>query len=259
MANYKDWIDVIDINVDYFSAFMKAWIAFNSWYDSGVIAGSTDKDKIEFISNNDNDFKTYMNRLLAEETAEGLSFRENVAQLHAALLGSAIRSQEYVGVRQTISFSEVAIKNQNNQKSLEYRTYRYECSRSRGIIKTIISRKDNGSEVFQYEQEEHNVDALKQQTIFCSLTNIQKEKCLECYEELRPYKIESVLDTSEAAIKIGAYNFINDVNKISKAIIMILYLLRCALAHGDISPDESSNKVYRHAYEVLIPPLKKLR
>ena len=29
MSNYKDWIDAIDLKVDYFSAFMKAWIAFN--------------------------------------------------------------------------------------------------------------------------------------------------------------------------------------------------------------------------------------
>ena len=33
MAGYKDWIEAIDINIDYFSAFMKAWIAFNAWYN----------------------------------------------------------------------------------------------------------------------------------------------------------------------------------------------------------------------------------
>ena len=31
MPGYKDWIDAIDIKVDYFSAFMKAWIAFNAF------------------------------------------------------------------------------------------------------------------------------------------------------------------------------------------------------------------------------------
>ena len=45
MSNYKDWIDAIDLKVDYFSAFMKAWIAFNAWYESGEISipGRTDK------------------------------------------------------------------------------------------------------------------------------------------------------------------------------------------------------------------------
>lgn len=50
MSNYKDWIDAVDIKIDYFSAFMKAWIAFNSWYESGEIPGKTDKDHIEHIA-----------------------------------------------------------------------------------------------------------------------------------------------------------------------------------------------------------------
>lgn len=40
---------------------------------------------------------------------------------------------------------------------------------------------------------------------------------------------------------------------------IILYMLRCCLAHGDISPDESANEVYKYAYEVLCAPLKKLK
>lgn len=30
MPGYKDWIEQADIKVDYYSAFMKAWIAFNA-------------------------------------------------------------------------------------------------------------------------------------------------------------------------------------------------------------------------------------
>jgi hypothetical protein len=259
MANYKDWIDAIDVEVDYFSAFMKAWIAFNAWYESGEIDGNTDKDKIDYISNKTNRFKTYMNNLLVSDTEEGISFRESVARLHEYLRSAAITTQEYIGVRQAVSFAEVAVKNQNNLKRIDHRTYHYECSRSSGIIRTFILRKSNSDEVFRFEQEEHNVEALKQQASFMALTDTQQEKCLECYFELRPYIIESVLDTSDAAKKIGAYNFVNDENKISRAIIIMLYLLRCALAHGDISPDTTANNVYRYAYEVLVPPLRKLR
>lgn len=44
MPGYKDWIDTVDIKIDYYSAFMKAWIAFNAWYNySGEIAGKTIK------------------------------------------------------------------------------------------------------------------------------------------------------------------------------------------------------------------------
>ena len=37
MYNYKDWIKNIDI--DYFSAFMLAWIAFKSWYQDEFESG----------------------------------------------------------------------------------------------------------------------------------------------------------------------------------------------------------------------------
>jgi hypothetical protein len=259
MANYKDWIDAIEIKVDYFSAFVKAWIAFNCWYDSGTIPGNHDQDKIEYIANEDNDFKTYINRLLAEETPEGLAFQENVALLHGALLGSAIRTQSYVGISQTISFSEVAIKNRNNQKTLSYRRHNYKCERSRGMLKTKITHTANNKDVFVFEQEEYNEDVLRQQSAFTALSAEKQRKCLECYAEMRPYIIESVLDASEIAKNIGSYRFVNSVDKISRAIIIILYLLRCALAHGDISPDTQANTVYRYAYEVLVPPLKKLK
>ena len=44
MPGYKDWIAEVDIKVDYYSAFMKAWIAFNAWYNfSGEIPAGTDK------------------------------------------------------------------------------------------------------------------------------------------------------------------------------------------------------------------------
>lgn len=33
MSGYKEWIDNAEINIDYFSTFLKAWIAFNAWYN----------------------------------------------------------------------------------------------------------------------------------------------------------------------------------------------------------------------------------
>lgn len=59
MPGYKDWIDAIDIKVDYFSAFMKAWIAFNAWYNfSGEVTGNSDKECIEYIAKQNNQTTT---------------------------------------------------------------------------------------------------------------------------------------------------------------------------------------------------------
>lgn len=261
MSNYKDWIDAIDLKVDYFSAFMKAWIAFNAWYESGEISipGRTDKDYIEYIANHTNRFKSYVINLLNADNSEGKTYRDSIANLHEALLNAPITTQEYVGVRQSVSFSEVAIKNTNANMKKDYYSYHYECSRSRGKITTTVSTKAAGRICFSFEQEEHNIDDLTAQAGFKALTQTQQETCLSCYNELRPYKIESVLSTEDNPFIIGAYSFVNDTNSISRAIVQILYLLRCCLAHGDISPDESTNRVFRYAYEVLVTPLKKLK
>ena len=72
MPGYKDWIDAIDIKVDYFSAFMKAWIAFNAWYNfSGEVTGNSDKECIEYIASQSNRFKTYTMNLINAEDADG--------------------------------------------------------------------------------------------------------------------------------------------------------------------------------------------
>lgn len=260
MPGYKDWIDAIEIKVDYFSAFMKAWIAFNAWYNfSGEVSGRTDKDCIECIASQSNRFKSYVMNLINAEDADGSAYRESIAKLHSSLLQAPITTQEYIGVRQSVSFAEVAVKNANNRTQKDYYYYHYECSRAHGKTKTVVTLKSTGASVFSFEQEGYDVDVLRQQSDFVRLTPTQKAKCEECYRELNPYRITSVLAAGQATKQIGAYNFVNDAGKISEAIVIILYMLRCCLAHGDISPDESTNNVYKYAYEVLVPPLKRLR
>jgi len=260
MPGYKDWIDAIDIKVDYFSAFMKAWIAFNAWYNfSGEVTGRTDKDCIEYIASQTNRFKTYTTNLINAEDADGCAYRENIAKLHGALLNAAITTQEYIGVRQSVSFAEVAVKNENAFKQKDYQRNHYECSRANKRTKTSVTVKSTGATIFSFEQDGYDIDVLRQQSGFVSLTPTQKEQCEECYKELTPYRITSVLASGQETKQIGVYNFVNDAGKIGEAVIIILYMLRCCLAHGDISPDESANEVYKYAYEVLCAPLRKLK
>ena len=260
MPGYKDWIDAIEIKVDYFSAFMKAWIAFNAWYNnSGEVIGKTDKECIEYIGSKTNRFKTYIENLLVADSTDGNTFRENLASLHSSLLSAAITTQEYIGVRQPVSFAEVAVKNSNSTEKNLFRNVQYECFRSHGKITTVVTTTTNGVEIFRHEQDDYNLDNLKQQSAFTRLSSERQTKCIACYKKLTPYINSSVLATGDQKIAIGIYNFINDTGKISQAIITILYMLRCCLAHGDVSPDETANTVYRYAYEVLVAPLKKLK
>ncbi|WP_443721351.1 hypothetical protein, partial [Ruminococcus callidus] len=165
-------------------------------------------------------------------------------------------------VKQDISFSKVLTKNKNSDHHFEYRSIKYKCSKSHGKLTTVVLNTKSGVELLRYEQDEWDIDALKQQTDYFTLTLERKTKCAECYNEMIPYKESSVLNSTEnkkLGTKIGTYLFIKDYDKIAEAIIKILYMLRCCLAHGDISPDRKTSDVYRYAYEVLLTPLLKLK
>ena len=86
--------------------------------------------------------------LINAEDADGSAYRENIAKLHGFLLNAAIVTQEYIGVRQSVSFAEVAVKNANTLKQKDYYQHHYECSRAHGKMKTVVAIKATGSSVF---------------------------------------------------------------------------------------------------------------
>ena len=51
--------------------------------------------------------------------------------------------------------------------------------------------------------------------------------------------------------------FAGDIKE-NRGVIEVLYLLRCSLMHGEVSPDKNSAEVYRYAYEILAIVLKNL-
>lgn len=99
-----------------------------------------------------NRFKTYMMNLINAENTEGSAYRENIAKLHGSLLNAAITTQEYIGVRQSVSFAEVAVKNANTLKRKDYYQHNYECSRAHGKTKTVITVRATGNIIFNFEK-----------------------------------------------------------------------------------------------------------
>ena len=143
------------------------------------MSGKTDKECIEFIGSKTNRFKTYIENLLSFDSTEGKTFKENLASLHSALLSAAITTQEYIGVRQTVSFSDVAIRNTNANEHFEFRNVKYECSRVHGKITTVVTEIKTGTEVLRYEQNEYSMEDLQQQSAYKRLSAERQGKCAE--------------------------------------------------------------------------------
>ncbi len=255
MPSYRDWIRKIDIDIDYYSAFVKAWIAFNSWYRSEY-RERTDRDIIEKLKSESNRFKGYIETLLDtnNNTDEAMSFKKNLNSLQSALVSASIVTQERGGVNQQISFSQIAINNPKTLAEGDYRVTHYKIQRTKQKVATLVYRKNNPANIlFQFEQEKYDENELDAHADFKRLSPEQQGQSKAFYKEVCPYVIESVLTKNRDNDII----FITERSKVSRGIIEVLYLLRCSLMHGEISPDNSSMEVYKYAYNILSIVLKK--
>ncbi len=256
MPSYRDWIRKIDIDIDYYSAFIKAWIAFNSWYRSEY-RERTDREIIEKLKSESNRFKGYIETLLDtnNNTDEAISFKKNLNSLRSALVSAAIVTQERGGVNQQISFSEIAINNPKTLAEGDYRLTHYKIQRTRQKVTILVHRKNNPADIlFQFEQDRYDKNELDAHADFRRLGVEQQGQCKAFYNEICPYVVESVLRKDRDNNII----FINERSKVSRGIIEVLYLLRCSLMHGEVTPDNNSLEVYKYAYYVLAEVLKKM-
>ena len=256
MPTYKDWIKEIDLNIDYFSAFIKAWIAFNSWYRSEY-TDRRDRDIIEKIKTQSNRFKGYIETLLdpSNNADKALEFRENLSKLRESLTNAAIFTQERGGVAQQISFSAIAVNNPKNTAEGDYRQTHYSVQRlPRGVVTVVSKKNDSTVEYFRFEQNMYDESGLDAHPDFRKLGSEQQGQCRAFYKEVRPYNTESVLTKNRENHII----FIPERSKVSRGIIEVLYLLRCSLMHGEVYPDVNSNEVYKYAYLLLAAILKEL-
>lgn len=254
MSSYKDWIRKIDIDVDYFAAFVKAWIAFNSWYRSEYTE-KTDREIIDRIKTQNNHFKGYIESLLDKNNTSDKSteFRDNLDKLQNALVSAAIVTQERSGVIQQILFSQIAINNPKNTVEEDYRRTHYSIKRTQSKIITIISTKGDPTTIhFRFEQDGYDETIFDSHPDFIKLAAEKQGQCKAFYKEICPYVTDSVL-TKDSENRIV---FIDERAKVSRGIIEVLYLLRCSLLHGDVFPDCNSAEVYKYAYFILATILK---
>lgn len=223
---YKDWIYKIDIEIDYFSAFIKAWIAFNSWYRTKY-NDKQDIKIIEKIKSQNNEFKNYINSLLDSLSDESIKFKENIGNLHRALTNAAIMTRERSSKVIQISFANIAMVNTKNNCDETYRMSRYILMRTNNSIESKIVNKNNVNNVeFQLLQENYNEIELENNSDFKRLSDEKKFQLKYFYGEINPYTIESVLKKSVSDRDKNIFlniHFIDNNEKISMALVDIYY------------------------------------
>lgn len=245
---------------------IKAWIAFNAWYRSEYSERS-DREIIEKIKNESNRFRTYICNYLDGRDRDSLDFQKSVGELHRSLANAAISTQERGGIRMPISFTEIALTNPQALAEGDYRICHYRIQRISSKIKSEITNLKRTSTFFCLEQDNYDIDELQRHGDFIRLSEERRFQCLANYRMVCPYITESILSSEKGAQDhgsekntktLGDIGFVNDNTKISRGIVEMLYLLRCSLMHGELSPDRNASEVYKYAYGILAKTLKKL-
>lgn len=88
----EEWKALADI--DYFGAFVKAYIPFNAWMSISYATLKTDREKINEIKRNSNTFRNKICALLNANNQDGSQFRGLLGELHDLLENNQIYNQD---------------------------------------------------------------------------------------------------------------------------------------------------------------------
>ena len=242
IGNEQQWKQLIE--VDWLGQYVKAWIAFNAWYRNSFSLRD-DREIIDEIKNDGGNICSKIENNLSGNSSVQQSFQSAVADLHRSLSETVIKSKN-----RQISFQ--AIEDYKHAKPIKERKnnvlYKIKINRD-GKQRLVTVKNSNGTKIY-YDtinkgQEGNNFESQNSSR----LSEAQKRTLRGFLEESTP--IHNLLDYGSDPLEVGPYNFINETNLIGRAIIEILYQLRNALFHGDITPDLESQRVYQPAYLIL--------
>ncbi len=267
-AGQKDeWIALA--NIDYFGAFIKAYIPFNAWMNFYYPSLQKDREKINAVKSTPNTFRNKICALLDLDSQEGSHFRNLIGDLHDMLEKHYIHNQD-----KRITFTNITLgRNPDKQKSEDYNSHHFFVKVSDNQVQSIVQSNTTKEKKIDVVQTEYNVEELKKIDDYIKLSNSNKIKLLELYQKVNPYIEQNFIisgyELNEANKKnkielemqhyqCGDYKFIKEPVLLAQGLIEILYNLRCSLFHGEIMPNKEANQVYGAAYRILYTLIQSL-
>lgn len=245
---------------DFYAMFINVWIPFNAWYVHEYQEES-DSTCLSQICSTENNYRIKIKKLLTDDTSEAKEFRYNIARLYRELSSHPIPAEA------PLSFDNV-LKEENKITSFQkdYRNYSYKWEyfkQTKPHCKCIVTSKNTQplKTIVTIDLVTWNIDALLVNADYTGITNrVVQDKVREYFMRIRPYLAVPIVVPNSAtpkqlrnAMKIDNESqlyFVNDLDKVSCAIVWMLYKLRCLIFHGNIGPAKDSCHIYEYAYNI---------
>ena len=277
ISHIGNWIDRAE--PDFYMMFIKAWIPFNAWYMTNFYDDSanrvTDRAIISHIMSNDNTFIRRIKSLLRGNDSISLDFKQALGRLEMELRAHAVPNEH-----DKLSFANVCIA-RNNSHAYQLTKGRYQFKglynpsqpRTSLRCRLEILKTSTGSNVALVELNNCILSELESNPDFVNLERDEwKDILRSCLNEISPNKKENLLapvkmkngvpSIPAGAIEINKEHNLylrGNVDDLSKAIVEIIYGLRCLLLHGEIDPTVANSRIYEYAYSILRILIKELR
>ena len=128
----------------------------------------------------------------------------------------------------------------------------YGTSRSKTEVESLVTNT-KGTAIFHITQQDYDKSKLMKDTNFVAIKRNYQSHLLHCYDQVNPNLRISLLagPKDKNIYKMGIFNFIGDKEKVAQGLIEILYNLRNTLFHGELDPNEYTNRIYGAAYKIL--------
>ena len=277
ISHIGNWIDRAE--PDYYMMFIKAWIPFNAWYmtnyydeAAGIV---TDRAIINHIKSSDNTFFRRIKSLLRGTDSVSLEFKHTLGKMELELRAHAVPNEH-----DRLSFANVCIVSNNiHAYQVTKGHYQFKASFNPSQPRTAlrcrleILKASNGNNVALVELNNCLLSELESNADFVNVERDEwKELLRSCLNEISPQKKENLLakvkikngvpSIPSGAIEINKENDLylrGNVDDLAKAIVEIIYGLRCLLLHGEIDPTVANIRIYEHAYSILRTLIKELR
>lgn len=249
--NRDRWLLLSD--VDYLGQFVKAWLAFNAWY-RGAYSESQDRKII-------NEFKWQVNPVLSKlrpllsngGSEDAQQFRGDVGLLHHRLQNYELHTGKDSN-KERISFQRVYLRDNPPSKIKEHHggfEITVERGATGGMRSTVVNR--SGNVILNETQQRYSLLEVEGSASFAKLTPRLQGFLRGIYglPAMAPREIADLTYGEEAAISCGSYEFRCSPDRLFAGVVEVVYLMRCTLFHGELTPTKDAGLVYEPAYGIV--------
>lgn len=259
-GNIENWTRLSE--PDYYILFVKAWLPFNAWYVAEMPQhNKIDKLLIRELQDNNSRPKLKIISLLNGNDYESIEFKYNLAFLHENLEKRSLMHNGKLLSFKKITLTRNPTKHKNDSDK-EGNKYKAEVRNKN--FEALIVDKGNKT-ILSIKKSNYDINDLTSDINYTALKLSMQRKMRACYEAINPHKPVNLITRSrkrEEGILLHkdlGIRFVNDQDSIARAVIKVLYALRCMLFHGEVDPTRNNMKIYQHAFYLLKEIVKELK